>query len=69
MGCDGNWMVRTPALGSLAAAGTRFQHAYPSTPTCTRARAALLTGISSGRHGMLGYGRVAEKKYPVEMPR
>ncbi|HEY3440149.1 MAG TPA: arylsulfatase [Paludibaculum sp.] len=68
MGCDGNRMVHTPALDSLAGAGTRFRHAYSSTPTCTPARAGLLTGMSPWRHGMLGYGKVAEK-YPVEMPR
>ncbi len=68
MGCDGNASVRTPNLDRLAREGVRFRNAYSSTPTCTPARAGLLTGMSPWRHGMLGYGRVAEK-YPVEMPR
>lgn len=68
MGCDGNASVQTPNLDSLAAAGTRFRYAYSSTPTCTPARAALLTGMSPWQHGMLGYSSVA-LKYPVELPK
>lgn len=68
MGCDGNRVLSTPNLDRLAGEGVRFTHAYSSTPTCTPARAALLTGMSPWRHGMLGYARVAEK-YPVELPR
>ncbi len=68
LGTAGNPAIRTPNLDRLAADGVRFRHAYSSTPTCTPARAALLTGQSPWRHGMLGYGKVAER-YPVEMPR
>ena len=41
MGCDGNRMVSTPALDRIASEGTRFRHAYSSTPTCTPARSGL----------------------------
>jgi arylsulfatase A-like enzyme len=68
LGADGNRAISTPNLDELASQGARFRHAYSSTPSCTPARAALLTGMSPWRHGMLGYGRVAER-YPVEMPR
>ena len=68
VGADGNRAVSTPHLDQLAAEGALFRHAYSSTPSCTPARAALLTGQSPWRHGMLGYGRVAER-YPVEKPR
>lgn len=68
IGADGNRVVHTPHLDWLAKTGVRFTRAYSSTPTCTPARSALLTGLSPWRHGMLGYGRVAEK-YPIEMPR
>jgi len=68
IGSDGNRVIRTPNLDSIANRGVRFRHAYSSTPSCTPARAGLLTGMSPWRHGMLGYGRVAEK-YPAEMPR
>lgn len=63
-----NPLLETPNLDRIASEGIRFRHAYSSTPTCTPARAALLTGMSPWGHGMLGYARVAEK-YPVEMPR
>ena len=68
LGADGNAVIRTPNLDRLAAGGVRFRCAYSSTPTCTPARAALLTGMSPWSHGMLGYGKVAEH-YPVELPR
>lgn len=68
VGADGNRAIRTPNLDALARSGALFRCAYSSTPTCTPARAALLTGLSPWRHGMLGYGRIAER-YPVEKPR
>ncbi|HUK18209.1 MAG TPA: arylsulfatase [Bryobacteraceae bacterium] len=67
LGADGNAVIQTPNLDRLAAGGVRFRCAYSSTPTCTPARAALLTGMSPWRHGMLGYGQVAEH-YSVELP-
>jgi hypothetical protein len=58
----------TPALDRLASEGVELQYSWSATPTCTPARAALLTGQTPWNHGMLGYGSVAER-YPVEMPR
>ncbi|MFN7924372.1 MAG: arylsulfatase [Bryobacteraceae bacterium] len=68
LGSEGHPVVRTPNLDRLAREGARFAHAYSSTPTCTPARSALLTGLSPWRHGMLGYGRVADR-YPFEKAR
>jgi arylsulfatase len=68
LGVDGNPAIHTPNLDRIAREGARFRCAYSSTPTCTPARSALLTGLSPWHHGMLGYGRVAER-YPVETPR
>jgi len=68
LGADGNNDIQTPNLDRLASEGARFRCAYSSTPSCTPARAALLTGLSPWHHGMLGYGRIAER-YPSEMPR
>lgn len=67
IGRAGNKAIATPNLDRIAGEGALFRCAYSSTPTCTPARSGLLTGLSPWRHGMLGYGRVAEK-YPVEMP-
>ena len=68
LGCAGNPAASTPHLDGLAASGARFVHAYSSTPSCTPARAAILTGRSPWGHGMLGYHRVRER-YDVELPR
>lgn len=68
LGCMGNEAVITPHIDALAAEGTLFVCGYSSTPSSTPARAGLLTGLSPWHHGMLGYGRVAEK-YRYEMPR
>lgn len=68
LGIDGNRAIRTPNLDRLASEGAFFRCAYSSTPSCTPARAALLTGLSPWHHGMLGYGRIAQN-YAVEMPR
>ncbi len=67
VGADGNRVIRTPNLDRLAAEGARFDRAYTSTPSCTPARSAILTGLSPWHHGMLGMGRMAEH-YPHEMP-
>ena len=68
LGVEGNRAIHTPNLDRIAHEGVRFRHAYSSTPTCTPARTALLTGLSPWNHGMLGMGQVAER-YPLEMPR
>jgi len=68
LGADGNRAIHTPHLDRLAAEGARFRCAYSSVPSCTPARAELLTGLSPWHHGMLGYGRVA-LAYPRELPK
>ncbi len=67
LGCVGNKIIKTPHLDSIAKDGIVFTNAYSSTPSCTPARSAILTGMSPWHHGMLGYGRVADK-YPFELP-
>jgi arylsulfatase len=59
--------AHTPHLSRLAREGATFVNAYSCTPTCTPARACLLTGLAPWNHGMLAYGRVAPK-YAYEMP-
>jgi len=67
LGCAGHKIIKTPNLDSIAAEGVLFPNAYTSTPSCTPARAGILTGLSPWHHGMLGYGRVAGQ-YPFELP-
>ena len=68
VGADGNKAIHTPNLDRIAREGARFTAAYTSVPSCTPARACLLTGQSPWHNGMLGYGRVA-RKYTNEKPR
>lgn len=67
LGCMGNDKIKTPHIDSLAKEGTCFVSGYTSSPSSTPARAGLLTGMSPWNHGMLGYGKVAQK-YTYEMP-
>jgi arylsulfatase len=60
----------TPNLYHYLKNATFFENAYSSTPTCTPARAALLTGKSPWAHGMLGYASTTNcPKYPTTLPR
>lgn len=69
MGAYGNRVIRTPNLDRIAREGVRFSAAYSTTPTCTPARSALLTGMGPWKHGMLGYSSMASQPYPVEKAR
>lgn len=68
LGCMGNEAVISPQIDNIAEEGVLFVNGYSAVPSCTPARAGLLTGMSPWKHGMLGYGRVA-RKYKYEMPR
>ncbi|EPR71801.1 heparan N-sulfatase [Cyclobacterium qasimii M12-11B] len=45
MGCYGDPVVKTPTIDSLAMQGIRFTNAYCAAPSCTPARASMLTGM------------------------
>lgn len=68
LGCVGNPVATTPNLDGLASNGVLFKNAFSTTPTCTPARAAILTGLAPWYHGMIAYGNIA-KRYSYEMPR
>lgn len=54
---------------SLDPNATTFTNAYSSTPTCTPARAGLLTGKGPWAHGMLGYANTVNcQDYPTTLP-
>ncbi len=44
LGCYGDPVVRTPTIDQLAKEGIRFTHAFCSAPSCSPARASMLTG-------------------------
>eukprot|EP01051_Picozoa_sp_SAG22_P010661 SAG22_NODE_970_length_6231_cov_2.345890_6_plen_276_part_00 len=67
MGTTSRGNIKTPGLDRLAREGARVQYSWTSTPTCTPARAAILTGQSPWRHGLIGAGEVAPV-YAFEMP-
>jgi len=56
MGNDGNKVIHTPNLDSLAQRGTRFNHAYTEVPSCLPARAVLWSGQNQWNAGVLGMG-------------
>ncbi len=68
LGANGNPAIITPHLDRIAREGACFRRAYSCVPSCTPARASLLTGLGPWRNGMLGYSRIPER-YPREMPR
>ncbi|XP_065197351.1 arylsulfatase-like isoform X2 [Sycon ciliatum] len=68
MGVANNPVAMTPNLDKLSSEGMLFTNAYSSTPTCTPARAAILTGLNPWNHGMIGYGSIAHR-YPLEIAR
>ncbi|NBV45352.1 MAG: sulfatase [Planctomycetia bacterium] len=44
-GCYGATLIATPHVDRLAAAGTRFRHAFVTAPVCSPCRSALITGM------------------------
>jgi arylsulfatase A-like enzyme len=63
-GYRGHPMLKTPHLDAMAAAGLRFDRFYAGGPVCSPTRAAVLTGRSPDRTGVLQHGyalRLQEK--------
>lgn len=52
LGCAGNDEIMTPNLDRLAAAGTRFDGFYATSPASSPARATILTGQIPSQHGI-----------------
>ena len=44
LGCYGDPVIKTPTIDQLSEGGIRFTNAYCSAPSCTPARASMLTG-------------------------
>ncbi|MCC6858490.1 MAG: sulfatase-like hydrolase/transferase [Bryobacterales bacterium] len=52
MSCAGNRRLKTPAMDSIAATGTRFDLAYSANPVCVPARTSMMTGRYPSYFGM-----------------
>ncbi|MDA0335092.1 MAG: arylsulfatase [bacterium] len=68
LGCAGHAAVETPYIDELASNGTRFRHAYTSVPSCTPARAGILTGMDQWHHGRLTMTGSDALQYPATLP-
>ena len=64
LGCYGNPTVNSPNIDRLAAEGVKFESAYSSSPLCTPARYAFMTGQNISQCG--GYDNAAYM--PSTMP-
>src|SRR5438477_12788953 len=57
LGCYGNSQIQTPNIDALAAAGTRFEHAYTPVPITLPSHTVIMTGtypMYSGMHDFSG---------------
>lgn len=63
LGCYGDKVVKTPIIDGIASEGIRFTNAFCSSPSCTPARASMLTGQDIWRleEGANLWGRLPAK--------
>jgi len=70
LGCAGHPILRTPAIDSLAAEGTRFTNAFVTTSICAASRASILTGLHRSTHGYtFRTGPLARRYWEQSYPR
>jgi len=65
MSCSGNRNLRTPAMDSLAAMGTRFNKAYVTQPLCLPCRSSLQTGRYPHEIGTINNGTKMRGEFPM----
>lgn len=68
LGCAGHPVLETPYLDQLAEEGVRFTNAYTSVPSCTPARAGIITGMDPWNHGRLTMTGSDLLEYPATLP-
>ena len=64
LSCAGNPYLKTPALDSLAATGTRFELAYCANPVCMPSRISMMTGVFPSRVGVETNGKSKARMTP-----
>jgi arylsulfatase A-like enzyme len=68
LGVNGNRVLQTPNLDTLAASGTNFTRAYVTCPVCIPARRTLISGLHPDTHGLWGYRDGADWDPPATLP-
>ncbi|MBT4609973.1 MAG: arylsulfatase [Gemmatimonadetes bacterium] len=68
LGCEGHPAVETPYIDQMAENGSRFRHAYTSVPSCTPARAGIITGMDQWNHGRLTMTGNDALDFPATLP-
>jgi N-sulfoglucosamine sulfohydrolase len=53
-GCYGDKVIQTPGMDRLAAAGTRFAHAFAAVSSCSPSRSVIFTGQFNHTNGQYG---------------
>src|SRR5437667_1848601 len=64
LGSYGNPIVKTPNIDSLAARGTRFDHAYAQFPLCNPSRSSLFNGRYPTQTGVMDNNTYFRTKHP-----
>src|SRR5438270_13463719 len=64
LGSYGNPIVQTPNIDSLAARGTRFNHAYAQFPLCNPSRSSLFNGRYPTQTGVMDNNTYFRAKHP-----
>jgi arylsulfatase A-like enzyme len=69
LGAAGNAVIRTPNLDRLAGEGVLFRNAFVTTSICPSSRASILSGLTTERHGVDGFGkRLRVRDAPAAYP-
>ncbi|MEE3234642.1 MAG: arylsulfatase [Candidatus Latescibacterota bacterium] len=68
LGCADHPVVETPYIDELASNGSFMPFAYSSVPSCTPARAAIITGMDQWNHGRLTMAGNDALEYPATLP-
>lgn len=68
LGVEGNRVIETPSMDSIAWEGARFSRAYSACPSCIAARRSILSGQFAATHGMTGYRDDVQWDPPTTLP-